>query len=103
MYVCITWLQCNTVFDRPYITILYSQSTYCMCLVWASSRIGVALSSWKLIILRASHTGDFARNSIVNPPCRSSYVDEFINIGVYTFIPYTTREVSRPLIVTPNT
>jgi hypothetical protein len=30
-------------------------------------------------------------------------VDEFINIGVYTFIPHTTREVSRPLIVTRYT
>lgn len=33
----------------------------------------------------------------------TSYVDEFINIGVYTFIPHTTREVSRPLIVTRYT
>lgn len=57
---------------------------------------------WELIILQRA-TGDFTRNSIVNPPCRSSYVDEFINIGVYTFIPHTTREVSRPLIVTRYT
>lgn len=54
-----------------------------------SATLDVAISSGSFISRHAM--ADFTRNSIVNPPCRSSCVDEFINIGVYTFIPYTTR------------
>jgi len=46
------------------------------------------VSTWKLIISRWT-ARNFTRNPIVNSPCRNRYVDEFINIGVYTFIPYT--------------
>lgn len=51
---------------------------------------------WELIISRRI-TRNFTRNPIVNPPCRNSYVDEFINIGVYTFIlrgAHDTRDIT---------
>lgn len=66
-------------------------------------RIDVTLSHLGSLLFHSEPQETLLETRSLIRRVEAAAVDEFINIGVYTFIPHTTREVSRPLIVTRYT